>query len=145
MRVYILKRLYYPSNYYFTPKTSMNLLLWCLTFPLSTTENAFADKITQYWISSQSACYLSFDKDVRHFKLRWNFMLTLVLHAKKNLKKAKTNNQNHILVSGNEIKITFWHLICFNQLFFSHMNLVMMKHLRRPQSWRYTTFFLLAK
>lgn len=35
-------------------------------------------------------------------------------------------------MSGHEIKITFWHLICFNQLFFSPMNLVMMKHLRWP-------------
>lgn len=86
----------------------MNLLPWCLTFPLSTMENVFADKITTYWTSSQSPCYLSFDKDVKHFKLRWDFMLSPFLQT-KNLKKAETNNQNHILVSGNEIKITFWH------------------------------------
>lgn len=48
----------------------------CLTFLLSTMESVFADKITKYWPSSQSLCYLLFDKDVRHFKLRRNFMLT---------------------------------------------------------------------
>lgn len=63
----------------------------------------------------------------------------------KPLKKAKTNNQIHILLLGNEIKITFWHLICFSQLFFPHKNLVMMKHLRCPWSWRYTTFSLFTK
>lgn len=45
----------------------MNLLLSCLIFPLSTMENVFADKIMKHELLAK-VCYLSFDKDVRHFK-----------------------------------------------------------------------------
>lgn len=64
------KRSYYPRNYYYSPKTSRDLLLFCLTFPLSPVENVFADKIMKHWLSSQSLCYLSSDKDVRRFEGR---------------------------------------------------------------------------
>lgn len=52
------------------------------------------------------------------------FHASSITNMQKPLKKAKTNNQIHILLSGNETKITFWHLICFSQFFFPHKNLV---------------------